>query len=157
MTKIAANGEHVDISTFPKPTFPERGVHQLSRDFAERMRIIQRPDHFDLSMVNENLLYSIYLLAEVNQHLSVAKQDYLNAQTTYASSFNRAIHSVSGGTEKSRVATAEIMAENELVARRSAEAQYEELKSLSYTISKSIEALTVIANNIRADLKIGIQ
>lgn len=146
-TGFASRGKQVSADDYPQrsnPTwddFPSDEYEQLT-------------DFSDLSQVNHRLNTLRSRFYQINKQLKLAQRSLAQAKAEHSSKLRREMVNISGGTEKTRVAMAEIACEewesdvivyNQLV---------QEMTNDQRIVSKDLDVLETLSNNIRAQIKI---
>lgn len=111
-------------------------------------------DVSDLAEVNRQMNRARARLFRVSQHLKGAQRELAEAQIEYDRAMRRALVSLSGGTEASRKAMAEIQCEpleNRVVVAKQV---VEEWKKRSIDVRDDLKAIENISHNVRAQMDI---
>ncbi len=131
--------------------YGDYGIDVGPQKLAEVMTTV---DSFTMEDINTRLEEGRIQLFKILDLLHGASKKVTAADTKYRMAHSRAVVSVSGGTEKSRLAAADIICEDEyseLVVAKQAEAY---LKSVLQSQRASIDVITQISHNLRAQMTI---
>lgn len=111
-------------------------------------------DFSDLSDLNREINRARARSYRVKDGLADARREETEAQEEYRKAYNRALVGISGGSAETRKAMAEIATEdlysNMLIKQTIAK----ELTNLSYTVSRDLDTLKTISDNLRKQLSI---
>lgn len=152
-TPIAANGKIINNNDYGDPSpFPEWpnsiGDDQFIPD--------EELDFSDLSNLNREINRARSRSFRVKNALTVARREETEAQETYRRSYNRALIGLSGGSVETRKANAEVQTEELYSDVLVSQTVVKELTNLSYTVSRDLDTLKTISDNLRKQLTIGI-
>lgn len=149
---VASDGKRIDSSGYAAPDevqFPDKyAVNVYYRLNAEM------PDYEELSAINRDINRARVALNATQSSLAKAQREATTAEVAYRRKCSRVMIGLSGGTEKSRAAVVDIETENEYGTMLVKRAVADEVVSLVRSINRDIEALTVIANNLRAQINL---
>lgn len=148
---IAYRGMPQDLTMYPPsapiPKWPEATI--------EDEYIPANIDDFtDLNAATRELLRLRVLLHKARKQLDYARRMETEAMVSQRQHYARELISVSGGTEATRKAFAEIQNESYMSHVLVAQAVAKEKMELSRTFVKEIEALKTICDNIRKQMSI---
>lgn len=148
---IAADGRLLDPSHFPhKPmgTPPEDsallGYVPSEEDF----------DFSDIHAVNQAINIARRRLFQATQELKHYQQEAAKAKYEWKSAVNRALVVMSGGTEKTRQAMAEIQTEDEYSAYLVAELAADSALTFLRSTRSDLDALMNVSHNVRAQMQV---
>lgn len=146
-TGLASRGKPVSTDDYPMKPFPQWNP-------VNDEEIDQLTDFSDLSEVNQRLNRLRARFYRIHQALAEAQRAHSEAKSEYSKRLRREMVNISGGTEKTRVAMAEIACEeweSEVTIRNQV---VNELVSEQRIISKDLDILETLSNNIRAQMKV---
>lgn len=144
---LASRGKPISPEQYPKNNTPH-WENAPTNDYQELN------DFTDLSDVNQKLNRLRSRFYHINTQLKQVQRQLAQAKAEYSSNLRRQLVDISGGTEKTRVAMAEIACEeweSEVVIYTQL---VQELTNDQRIISKDLEVLETLSNNIRAQMKI---
>lgn len=144
---LAVDGRLANVSVSRHP-FPGYNLVDLQYE------VDSLADAADLQDVTKNLLLARRRLYYVTQMLSTAERKATEAKYEWKAALNRKLLSVSGGTEKERLALAELSVEQEYSAYLAAEQQSQDALNLLRAIRTELDTLQNISYNIRAQMQI---
>lgn len=143
---LAVDGKLASVSTARHP-FPGYDLVELQYE------VESLADAADLQDVTKNLLLARRRLYYVTQMLSTAERKSTEAKYEWKAALNRKLLSVSGGTEKERLALAEMSVEGEYSRYLAAEQQSQDALNLLRAIRTELDTLQNISYNIRAQMQ----
>lgn len=144
---FASRGKPISADDFPKRNAPSWA--EEPNEYYEQLT-----DFSDLSQVNHRLNSLRARFYQINRQLKVAQRELARAKAEYSSQLRRELVNITGGTEKTRVAMAEIACE-EWESDVVVYTQFvQEITNDQRIISKDLEILETLSNNIRAQIKI---
>lgn len=129
------------------------GDKHLSEAFMS-MTSTYNVDHLDIATINMALVRSANALAAATQELKEEMRALSEIESRAKHEYNVALVLVSGGTEKSRIASAEIISEEWTNEVRLRQARVQELKNLCGSIRASLDTYQAVSNNLRAEMKV---
>lgn len=149
-TGIASRGVPVTTDQFPHQPLPtwDNRVHAYDITDAENF------DFEDLTEINRALNLSRIKFYRIGSKLKEAQRRNSDAKTAYNRKMRRELLNISGGTEKTRIAMAELACEeweNDVAVTTQLVA---ELTNEQRIASKELDILESLANNARAQIKI---
>lgn len=144
---LAVGGRIADPDKIPQASFPGYSATQLQYE------VEALADDADLRKLMHNILIARQRLYYVTKMLSDAQRRAVEAKYDWKSALNRKILSVSGGTEKDRVALAEVSVEKEYSAYLAAEQEAEDALNLLRAIRTDLDSLQNLSYNIRAQMQ----
>lgn len=144
---FASRGKPISADDFPKRNAPSWA--EEPNEYYEQLT-----DFSDLSQVNHRLNSLRARFYQINRQLKVVQRELARAKAEYSSQLRRELVNITGGTEKTRVAMAEIACE-EWESDVVVYTQFvQEITNDQRIISKDLEILETLSNNIRAQIKI---
>lgn len=148
---VAYGGKAMDISNPPGlpnlPSWPDESM--------EDQYIPQEIDDIsDLRVATREMLRLRVLLHKARRQLDQARREETAAMIKQRQHYSREFIKISGGTEATRKAVAEIQNEAYMSDVLIAQAVAKEKMELSRTIAKEIEAWKTICDNIRKQMSI---
>lgn len=149
-TGLASNGKPVVTDQYKEPPLPT----WENRDHAYQIDEFTEVDFSDLSRINSALNQVRIKFYRIGRELKQAQRMLSDAKTSYSRRMRRELVNMSGGTEKTRVAMAEIACEeweNDVAVTTQLVA---ELTNEQRIVSKELDILESLANNARAQIKI---
>lgn len=148
---VAINGRPVDVNDFSKinafPSWP-----QGNRD--DQYIPDEEADYSDLSILNRDINRTRSMLFRVKNSLEQARRYEVEATIKHRQAYNRALVGMSGGTESIRKAIAEIQTEDEYTVLMIAQNMVKEQTSMSYNVSRELETLKTLSDNLRRQMSI---
>lgn len=148
---VALQGKLVDMSTYEKET-PFPGWPNYNRD--DMFIPNEEVDYSDLSTLNRDINRTRSMLFRVKNELANARRDEVQAAIAYRQAYNRAFLGLSGGTEAIRKTMAEVMTEELYSDLMIAQNIVKEQTSLSYNVSKELDTLKTLSDNLRKQMSI---
>lgn len=145
---LAMDGRIATPAQFPHAPFPGFNLEELEYEVNELS------DSADLRNVMHSILISRRRLFQVTKILQQAQRAAVEAKYEWKSAFNRKLLALSGGTEKERVALAEISVEQEYGAYIAAEQAADDALNLLRAIRTELDSLQNMSYNIRAQMQI---
>lgn len=150
-TGVAINGKAVDINDFTHvsefPAWP-----QGNRD--DFYVPVEEADYSDLSNLNRDINMTRAMLFRVKNTLEKARRLEVQEAIAYRQAYNRALVGMSGGTESLRKSIAEIQTEDIYTRWMIAQNVVKEQTSMSYSVSKDLETLKTLSDNLRRQMSI---
>lgn len=140
-----------DIPTLPPK--PQWTPTHDSNYYVEAARV-DNYDFYDMQAVNQAINRARVDIFQAKEAMDAARRELTDAETLHRHAYNRALVGISGGTEKTRVAAAELLTENEYTHLIVARAKFEELKALQYRLSDDLQVLQTLASNMRAQVNL---
>lgn len=154
MSGIAYDGKPFEPHDYVFAEVEDGEDNRLTTSFADMADEYNRPDHLDISTINVALIRTVKALALTTADLKVESKKLAEAETRWKHEYNVALMCVSGGTEKSRIAAAELASEAEFNEMKLQQAKVQELKNLSGTIRAALDTYQSVSNNLRAEMKV---
>lgn len=149
---VALAGRPVTLEEFdtPKafPSWPNANVDD------EYIPYVQESDYTDLSLLNRDINRTRAMSFRVKNAVAEARREEVEAGDRYRKALNRQLIGLSGGTAEQRKAIAEVLTEDLNTEYLVAETIVKEQISLSYTISRDLETLKTLADNLRKQMSI---
>lgn len=149
-TGIASRGAPVTTDQFPEQPLPTWDNRESAYDISDAENF----DFEDLAEINRALNRSRVKFYRIGSQLKEAQRHLSDAKTSYNRRMRRELLNISGGTEKTRVAMAELACEpweNDVAVTTQLVA---ELTNEQRIASKELDILESLANNARAQIKI---
>ncbi len=153
MTGIAHDGSPFNPSDHSYSKKQSSEGQEIS-DAVESLTSQYNIDHLDISEVNRALVRSAHALSVATTHLRRELTCLSEAESRAKHEFNVAMLQVSGGTEKSRVAAAELVSEEYWNELRLQQAKVQTLKNDCFTIRAALDAYQAVSNNLRAEIRV---
>lgn len=154
---IAIGGKRVDSSKYAQesasPAFPGRTAAQALYTLPDEHEF-DSASYEDLHAVNVAIHKARYALNRSQGALTNAQRQLVTSETNYRHAHARALITITGGTEKTRTAVADLETEDlftDLLVKR---AVVDEVTALIRAINRDIESLTVLSHNLRAQMNI---
>lgn len=148
---LAMGGKPIDVtdhnSSSPFPSWP-LGIpddNYVPHDEA---------DYSDLSKLNRDINHTRAMSFRVKNRLAIARHHETEIGDKYRRAYNRQIISISGGTEAQRKAQAEINTEDTYSEYLVAQAVVKDLTNLSYAVSRDLDTLKTLSDNLRKQMSI---
>lgn len=149
---IAMAGRPVHLEEFDTPSdFP--GWPKGNQD-DEYIPYVQEADYTDLSLLNRDINRTRAMSFRVKNALAEARREEVEAGDKYRKALNRQLIGLSGGTAEQRKAIAEVFTEDLNTQYLIAQNIVKEQTSLSYTISRDLETLKTLADNLRKQMSL---
>lgn len=148
---VALRGRLVDMSEYEREA-PFPGWPALNRDDAFIPN--EEVDYSDLSTLNRDINRTRSMLFRVKNELANARREEVQAAIAYRQAYNRAFLGLSGGTEAIRKTMAEVMTEELYSDLMIAQNIVKEQTSLSYNVSKELDTLKTLSDNLRKQMSI---
>lgn len=154
--KIAVDGKKVNPEDLPAYTeFKKKEISDDEKAFDQWIYDSEDITDFSkLEEVNKAIVQVKLKKSRVNRRLKVARKAAAGAKYYYERAKRRQIVTVSGSSDRMRVAMAEIFTEELEVDYIVASTEEEEMKSLLRNLTKEAEDLKEISYNIRRELDI---
>lgn len=148
---VASNGKRINSDDYPESplAIPDRYAAQVYYRLEAEL-----PDYEELSAINRDINRARAALNATQSSLAKAQREAVVAEVAYRRATSRVMIGLSGGTEKSRAAVVDIETENEYGNMLVKRAVADEVMNLVRSINRDIDALTVIANNLRAQINL---
>lgn len=106
-------------------------------------------DYGDLSSVNKELVSLLIRLNRIRKELRSAERETARLRWEYEGKKKRMLIGMSGGTEKTREAAAELMCESEYSAYLVAAAVSKEISQHNRDLRSELDLLKEVSNNLR--------
>ena len=148
---VALRGSLVNMSDYDKES-PFPGWPSFNND--DNYIPDEEADFTDLSLLNRQINRTRSMLFRVKNELANARRDEVQAAIAYRQAFNRAFLGLSGGTEAIRKTMAEVMTEDLYSELMIAQNIVKEQTSLSYNVSKELDTLKTLSDNLRKQMSI---
>jgi hypothetical protein len=114
----------------------------------------EEADYDDLSKINHDINRARAMSFRVKNRLAYARHHETEVGDKYRRAYNRQIISISGGTEAQRKAQAEINTEDIYSEFLVAQAVVKDLTNLSYAVSRDLDTLKTLSDNLRKQMSI---
>lgn len=149
---VALAGRPVTLEEFDTPkSFPSWPTSNTDDEY---IPYVQESDYTDLSLLNRDINRTRAMSFRVKNAVAEARREEVEAADRYRKALNRQLIGLSGGTAEQRKAIAEVLTEDLNTAYLVAETIVKEQISLSYTISRDLETLKTLADNLRKQMSI---
>lgn len=150
-TGVALRGSLVNMADYDtEKQFP--GWPSSNRD--DMFIPDEEVDYTDLSTLNRDINRARSMLFRVKNELANSRRLEVEAALAYRQAYNRAFMGLSGGTEAIRKTMAEVMTEDLYTELMIAQNIVKEQTSLSYNVSKDLETLKTLSDNLRKQMSI---
>jgi hypothetical protein len=150
-TNLAYRGQAINLDNYPAATFPVPSSVSIVSAF-ENYEPDPTIDFTDLHNVTNEIIHLRIRLHKIRIELKAAKRKALIHKVTYEQEKKRTWIGITGGSDKSREAAAEIMTEQLMTNFLVASAVAEELNQHSRDIRTELDALKEISNNLRRQI-----
>lgn len=149
---MALNGRAVDVQDYPEVSFPN--WNETGHRYNDLMGYVPTDDLdiSDVQSVNMEILHARRRLFRVQRALSDANRRAAEAKFEYRRKRARVLVGISGGTEKTREAIADVECEEEFGNLMVAEQLADELLNQSRAVKAELDALANLSHNIRAQM-----
>lgn len=147
---IAAGGKRLSTEDYPEtplPTFPPN----FAGDHYDPNPDV---DYNDLTSLGRQINSARKALFKANRGLTIAQRDEAVSKFAYRRAHNRAMVSLSGGSEKQRLATADLQTEELYGQWLVKERIVEEMLNQVRAMRTELDSLTVLSHNLRAQINI---
>lgn len=149
---VALAGRPVTLEEFDTPkAFPNWPTASPDDDY---IPYVQESDYTDLSLLNRDINRTRAMSFRVKNAVAEARRVEVEAADRYRKALNRQLIGLSGGTAEQRKAIAEVLTEDLNTQYLVAEAMVKEQVSLSYTVSRDLETLKTLADNLRKQMSL---
>lgn len=149
---VALAGRPVTLEEFDTPkSFPNWPNANTDDEY---IPYVQESDYTDLSLLNRDINRTRAMSFRVKNAVAEARREEVEAGDRYRKALNRQLIGLSGGTAEQRKAIAEVFTEDLNTQYLVAETIVKEQISLSYTISRDLETLKTLADNLRKQMSI---
>lgn len=148
---IAYGGRPVQIDLdAPDPSFPS--WPQASQD--EMYCPDEEVDYTDISTLNRDINRTRSMVFRVKNRLQDARRVETEASDKYRRALNKQMIGLSGGTVDKRKAIAEFATEDLYTELLVAQTVVKDLVNQSYTLSRDLDALKTLSDNLRKQMSI---
>lgn len=149
---VALAGRPVTLEEFDTPkAFPNWPTASPDDEY---IPYVQEADYTDLSLLNRDINRTRAMSFRVKNAVAEARRVEVEAADRYRKALNRQLIGLSGGTAEQRKAIAEVLTEDLNTQYLVAEAMVKEQVSLSYTVSRDLETLKTLADNLRKQMSL---
>lgn len=149
---VALAGRPVTLEEFDTPkAFPNWPTATPDDEY---IPYVQESDYTDLSLLNRDINRTRAMSFRVKNAVAEARRVEVEAADRYRKALNRQLIGLSGGTAEQRKAIAEVLTEDLNTQYLVAEAMVKEQVSLSYTVSRDLETLKTLADNLRKQMSL---
>lgn len=148
---LALHGQSINIDAiqkYPLPSPDRLGVGSQYDDYEPNPDV----DYTDLTSVNRELVELRIRLHRVRKELKHAERESLKAKYAYEQDKKRTWIGISGGSDKSREAMAELICEESYSRYLVAATVAKEISQHSRDIRIELDTLIAIANNLRRQI-----
>jgi hypothetical protein len=149
--KLAYRGQAINLDEIPHHELPPPGSVSINSQFKDYEPAID-VDYEDLLSVNRQLIELRMRIHRIRKELEVAKRRALAAKYVYESEKKRVWIGITGGSDKSREAAAELMCEESLTKYLVANTVADEINQHSRDIKTELDTLKEISNNLRRQI-----
>lgn len=111
-------------------------------------------DYTDLSALNRDINRTRSMIFRVKNRLQEARRAEAEASDRYRRAFNKQMIGLSGGTAEKRKAIAEFATEDIYSDYLVAQTVVKDLTNLSYTMSRELDTLKTLSDNLRKQMSI---
>lgn len=144
---VAVGGKRINLAEHPQQDMPQFPAWVAAEHYK-----VDDVDFVDLSALNRQINTARVALFKANKFLTEAQRSEASAKYEYKRAHNRAMVTLSGGSEKQRLATADVMTEelygNWLVKERVVEEMVNHVRA----IRTELDSLTILSHNMRAQM-----
>lgn len=148
---VALAGSPVDLSDFDVPApFPSWPIGLPDDDYIPQ----EEADYGDLAVINRDINRARAMSFRVKNRLAIARHLETEVGDRYRKAFNRQMIGLSGGTEAQRKAIAEVNTEHIYSEYLVAQSVVKDLTNLSYTVSRDLDTLKTLSDNLRKQMSI---
>lgn len=148
---LAMGGKPIDINDYNEPApFPSWPTGMPDDLYVPQ----EEADYYDLSKINKDINHARAMSFRVKNRLALARHHETEIGDKYRRAYNRQIISISGGTEAQRKAQAEINTEDIYSDYLVAQAVVKDLTNLSYAVSRDLDTLKTLSDNLRKQMSI---
>lgn len=151
VTGLALNGQQInidDLKRFPLPSPDRVTITSQYQDYQP----LEEVDLTDLSKVTHEIIGLRIRLHRIRIELRTAERMALKAKYVYEQEKKRTWIGISGGSDKSREAMAELICEESYSAYLVAQTVAKEITQHSRDIRTELDALKEISNNLRRQI-----
>lgn len=111
-------------------------------------------DYQDLSSLNREIMRQRSMSFRVKNRLTEARQEETDTSDIYRRAYNRQLLGLSGGTVEVRKAQAEVATEDLYSDFLVAQTVVKDITNLSYTVSRDLDVLKTLSDNLRKQMSI---
>lgn len=153
-SSMALNGRPVDVEEYSQVELPD--WIESGRRYSELMEYVPEDDLdiSDVHSVNREILSARRRLFRVQRALADANRKASEAKFAYRRKRARILVGISGGTEKTREATADVACEEEFGHLIVSEQLADELLNQSRAVKAELDSLANLSHNIRAQMSL---
>lgn len=147
---VALAGKRFDPKVAPVAKMPEYPVYDPSDDY----KVLEDVDYSDVSSLNRDINIARATLFRAVERLKHAKRAESDARFTYNRAYNRVLAGLTGGSEKQRLAIADIQTE-ELYGKLIVEERLaDEAVNFLRAIRSELDSLAGLSHNVRAQMQL---
>jgi threonine synthase len=149
--KLAYRGQAINIEDLKEATLPTPSSVTITSQYQD-YRPSEDVDFTDLSNVTKEIIALRVRLHGIRIELKTAKRNALKAKWTYEKEKKRVWIGITGGSDKSREAVAELMTEQLMTDSLIASAVADEISQHNRDLRMDLDALKEISNNLRRQI-----
>lgn len=149
--KVALGGRFVDTEELLK----EKPLPSWPQPTADDEYIPEEVDYYDLRTLNRQINASRTLSFRTKNRLADARIHEAETGERYRRAYNKQMVALSGGTAEQRKAIAEVSTEDLYSEFIVAQTVVKNLTSLSYAVSKDLDTLKSLSDNMRKQMSLG--
>ena len=148
---LALNGQQINLDSIQKHNLPAPRSITISSEYEEFEPSLD-VDYSDLSSVNRELSQLRLRLHRVRKELKEAERQAVRLKYAYEQEKKRYWIGISGGSDKSREAMAELLSEEAYSKQLVASVVAKEIMQHSRDIRTELDTLKEISNNLRRQI-----
>lgn len=149
--RIAISGKRVKIDDIPRKPMPDFPEEDRVYDYVPPVG--SGNDFLDLRHLNEQMMLGRRRLYLTNNKLREAQRNEAQAEFEYRRAYSRILAGLSGGSERQRLAIADIQCEELWAEYLLAKQISQELLALVRAIRADLDSLSNLSHNIRAEIQ----
>lgn len=148
---VALAGNPVSLEDFDTPApFPSWPVGIPDDTYIPQ----EEADYQDLAVINRDINRARAMSFRVKNRLALARHIETEVGDKYRKAYNRQMIGLSGGNEAQRKAIAEVNTEHIYSDFLVAQSVVKDLTNLSYTVSRDLDTLKTLSDNLRKQMSI---
>lgn len=149
--KLAYKGQAINLDDLPGSVLPAPGKVSIVSEYENYQPDVD-VDFTDLSNVTREIIALRIRLHRIRIELKAAKRKALQAKWVYEKEKKRVWIGITGGSDKSREAAAELMTEQLMTDSLVASAVADEITQHNRDLRMDLDALKEISNNLRRQI-----
>lgn len=151
VTGLALNGQQINIDTLKRFSLPAPSTVSIISEY-EKYEPSTEIDYSDLAAVNRELIALRIRLNRIRMETRTAERAALKAKYSYEQDKKRIWIGISGGSDKSREAMAELLCEEAYSKFLVSTAVAKEITQHSRDLRTELDTLKEISNNLRRQI-----